>query len=159
MFIVKIECLVFLFFSLNINFLSHFYLFFLKIRENICANEICMLVCVCVCFCMSICFWQHTRFSYVKEPPIADSWYELLSVLHMMAMVSLSAANRILIPKDQGDAYERKVSEGVFWLIVHLCVWAHSHASNLKIVNCFPSEHFLFIVYFAARKQDLLDCL
>ncbi|KAF3786983.1 hypothetical protein EJ110_NYTH12641 [Nymphaea thermarum] len=43
--------------------------------------------------------------------PIASSWYELLSVLHMMAMVSLSAANRMLIPKDQGDAYGRKVSE------------------------------------------------
>ncbi|CAN6485524.1 unnamed protein product [Victoria cruziana] len=42
----------------------------------------------------------------------------------MMAMVSLSAANRILIPKDQGDAYERKVSEDCMKTAIELLLKA-----------------------------------
>ncbi|RWR80086.1 BRO1 domain-containing protein BROX [Cinnamomum micranthum f. kanehirae] len=38
-----------------------------------------------------------------KETCIASSWYELLSVVHMMAMLSLSEANNILISKDVTD--------------------------------------------------------
>ncbi|KAL4192085.1 hypothetical protein AMTRI_Chr06g170490 [Amborella trichopoda] len=47
-----------------------------------------------------------------QETSIESTWYELLSVLHLMAMVSLSQANQILIPEDPIDASERKVSEG-----------------------------------------------
>ncbi|XP_058103003.1 uncharacterized protein LOC131246668 [Magnolia sinica] len=46
-----------------------------------------------------------------REICIASSWYELLSTVHMMAMLSLSEANTMLIPKDSKDVCERKVSE------------------------------------------------
>lgn len=53
---------------------------------------------------------------HYQETSIASSWYELLSVVHMMAMLSLSEANTILIPKDGIDTSERMVSEGLFLL-------------------------------------------
>lgn len=49
-----------------------------------------------------------------KETCIASSWYELLSVLHMMAMLSLSEANTVLLPKDDMCTDERNVQEGLF---------------------------------------------
>lgn len=53
---------------------------------------------------------------HYQETSIASSWYELLSVVHMMAMLSLSEANTILIPKDGIDTSERMVLEGLFLL-------------------------------------------
>ncbi|WOL01750.1 hypothetical protein Cni_G10467 [Canna indica] len=45
------------------------------------------------------------------ETCLACAWYELLSVVHMMAMLSLLEANFILLTKDSHDSCERKVSE------------------------------------------------
>lgn len=45
------------------------------------------------------------------ETTISNSWYELLSVLHMMAMLSLSQANVLLLPKTSSDGYHSNVSE------------------------------------------------
>lgn len=43
---------------------------------------------------------------------MASAWYEVLSVVHMMAMLALFEANLILIPKNGQVGNERKVSEG-----------------------------------------------
>ncbi|GJN25659.1 hypothetical protein PR202_gb13516 [Eleusine coracana subsp. coracana] len=46
-----------------------------------------------------------------KECCLASAWYEVLSVVHMMAMLALFEANLILIPKNGQAGGERKVSE------------------------------------------------
>lgn len=43
---------------------------------------------------------------------MSNCWYEVLSVLHLMAMLSLSQANLLLLPKTPADGYVSKVSEG-----------------------------------------------
>ncbi|KAK9267863.1 hypothetical protein L1049_010300 [Liquidambar formosana] len=45
------------------------------------------------------------------ETAMSNSWYEVLSVLHLMAMLSLSQANTLLLPKKTADSYQSKVSE------------------------------------------------
>ncbi|KAK4845746.1 hypothetical protein QYF36_008648 [Acer negundo] len=45
-----------------------------------------------------------------QESCIANSWFELLSVVHMMAMLTLSEANSLLIPKDYSGSGVRVVS-------------------------------------------------
>uniref|UniRef100_A0A0D6QU61 BRO1 domain-containing protein n=1 Tax=Araucaria cunninghamii TaxID=56994 RepID=A0A0D6QU61_ARACU len=46
-----------------------------------------------------------------QETAIPNAWYEVLSVLHMMGMLSLSQANYLLIPKAPVDGYQPKVTE------------------------------------------------
>ncbi|KAJ1271957.1 hypothetical protein BS78_06G166200 [Paspalum vaginatum] len=46
-----------------------------------------------------------------EETALADTWYEVLSVLHLMAMVSLLQANTLLLPRSYGDGYAPRVSE------------------------------------------------
>ncbi|KAF8407412.1 hypothetical protein HHK36_006543 [Tetracentron sinense] len=46
-----------------------------------------------------------------EETAISNSWYEVLSVLHLMALLSLSQANILLIPKTSADGYQPKVLE------------------------------------------------
>jgi len=47
-----------------------------------------------------------------QECCLASAWYEVLSVVHMMAMLALFEANLTLIPKNNGQVGgERKVSE------------------------------------------------
>ena len=43
---------------------------------------------------------------------MSDSWYEVLSVLHLMAVLSLSQANLLLLRNTSADAYQSKVLEG-----------------------------------------------
>ncbi|XP_059669936.1 uncharacterized protein LOC132315613 [Cornus florida] len=45
-----------------------------------------------------------------QEICVANSWFELLSVIHLMAMLTLTEANSMLIPKDHPDSCERVVS-------------------------------------------------
>ena len=45
---------------------------------------------------------------------MSNAWYEVLSVLHLMAMLSLSQANLLLLPRTSPDGYQPKVSEGNF---------------------------------------------
>lgn len=45
---------------------------------------------------------------------MSNAWYEVLSVLHLMAMLSLSQANLLLLPRTSSDGYQPKVSEGNF---------------------------------------------
>ncbi|XP_043695199.1 uncharacterized protein LOC122645868 isoform X1 [Telopea speciosissima] len=46
-----------------------------------------------------------------QETGISNAWYEVLSVLHLMAMLSLLQANFLLLPKASADGYQPKVSE------------------------------------------------
>ncbi|XP_010248841.1 PREDICTED: uncharacterized protein LOC104591623 isoform X1 [Nelumbo nucifera] len=46
-----------------------------------------------------------------EETAMPNAWYEVLSVLHLMAMLSLSQANLLLLPKASTDGYQPKVSE------------------------------------------------
>ncbi|XP_017971277.1 PREDICTED: uncharacterized protein LOC18608431 [Theobroma cacao] len=47
----------------------------------------------------------------VEETTMSDSWYEVLSVLQLMAILSLSQANLLLLPNTSADGYQSKVSE------------------------------------------------
>ncbi|KAL8464861.1 hypothetical protein ACS0TY_034372 [Phlomoides rotata] len=46
-----------------------------------------------------------------EETAMYSAWYEVLSVLHLMAMLSLSQANLLLLPRTSMDGYQPKVSE------------------------------------------------
>lgn len=45
-----------------------------------------------------------------------SAWYEVLSVLHLMAALSLTQVNLLLLPRTSADGYQPKVSEGGFSL-------------------------------------------
>ncbi|XP_056168594.1 uncharacterized protein LOC115680158 [Syzygium oleosum] len=45
-----------------------------------------------------------------QEASVANSWFELLSIIHMMAMVTLSQANLLMIPRDHSGSEVRTVS-------------------------------------------------
>lgn len=51
---------------------------------------------------------------FLQETALSNAWYEVLSVLHLMAMLSLSQANLLLLPRTSADGYQAKVSEGRF---------------------------------------------
>uniref|UniRef100_M8CD20 Uncharacterized protein n=1 Tax=Aegilops tauschii TaxID=37682 RepID=M8CD20_AEGTA len=46
-----------------------------------------------------------------EETSMADAWYEVLSVLHLMAMVCFLQANSLLLPRSYGDGQGPRVSE------------------------------------------------
>uniref|UniRef100_A0ACD5ZBK3 Uncharacterized protein n=2 Tax=Avena sativa TaxID=4498 RepID=A0ACD5ZBK3_AVESA len=46
-----------------------------------------------------------------EETALPSAWYEVLSVVHMMAMLRLSQANSLLLPKTSLEGYHTKVSE------------------------------------------------
>jgi len=56
--------------------------------------------------------WTNQEDNAAEETTMADAWYEVLSVLHLMAMVCLLQANTLLLPRSYGDGYAPRVSEG-----------------------------------------------
>lgn len=46
-----------------------------------------------------------------EKTAIANIWYEVLSVLHLMAMLCLAEANYLLLPRKSNDGYQQRVSE------------------------------------------------
>ncbi|QCE07723.1 uncharacterized protein LOC114190388 [Vigna unguiculata] len=46
-----------------------------------------------------------------EETAMSNAWYEVLSVLHLMATLSLSQANLLLLPRMSTDGHQPKVSE------------------------------------------------
>ncbi|KAL8171059.1 hypothetical protein V2J09_022863 [Rumex salicifolius] len=46
-----------------------------------------------------------------EETAISSAWYEVLSVLHLMAMLLFSQANLLLLPRMSTDGYQPKVSD------------------------------------------------
>ncbi|KAL0007926.1 hypothetical protein SO802_009428 [Lithocarpus litseifolius] len=51
-----------------------------------------------------------------EETGMSNAWFEVLSVLHLMGMLSLSQANLLLLPRTSADGYQPKVSEGLLAL-------------------------------------------
>jgi hypothetical protein len=48
-----------------------------------------------------------------EETEMSNVWYEVLSVLHLMAMLQMSQANLLLLPRGSSDGHNHpKVSEG-----------------------------------------------
>ncbi|GAB2293201.1 hypothetical protein Dimus_027409 [Dionaea muscipula] len=47
----------------------------------------------------------------LEETSMFSAWYEVLSILHLMALLSLSQANLLLRPKMSTDGYQPKVSD------------------------------------------------
>lgn len=56
----------------------------------------------------------------MQETCVANAWFELLSVVHMMAMLTLSEADTLMIPKDYSGSGFRVVSTGLFFLLIRL---------------------------------------
>ena len=56
----------------------------------------------------------------VQETCIANAWFELLSVVHMMAMLTLSEADTLMIPKDYSGSGYRVISTGLFFSLIWL---------------------------------------
>ncbi|XP_027359423.1 uncharacterized protein LOC113868060 isoform X3 [Abrus precatorius] len=48
---------------------------------------------------------------YKEETTMSNAWYEVLSVLHLMATLLLSQANLLLLPRPSTDGHQLKVSE------------------------------------------------
>ncbi|KAK2367380.1 hypothetical protein P8452_51394 [Trifolium repens] len=46
-----------------------------------------------------------------EETTMSNAWYEVLSVLHLMAMLLLSRANLLLLPRSSSDGHQQKVSD------------------------------------------------
>lgn len=46
-----------------------------------------------------------------EQTAIANVWYEVLSVLHLMAMLCLAEANYLLLPRKSNDGHQQRVSE------------------------------------------------
>lgn len=63
----------------------------------------------------------------LQETAISNAWYEVLSVLHMMAIVSLLQANIMLLPKTSADGIQSKVSEGWYYNLypLKICIWTN----------------------------------
>jgi hypothetical protein len=52
-------------------------------------------------------------FTSNQETEMSNVWYEVLSVLHLMAMLQMSQANLLLLPRGSSDGHNHpKVSEG-----------------------------------------------
>lgn len=56
--------------------------------------------------------YADTCYHNFQEMGMYSAWYEVLSVLHLMAALSLSQANLLLLPRTSTDGYLPKVSEG-----------------------------------------------
>lgn len=51
----------------------------------------------------------------MQERAVASVWFEILSVIHLMSMLTLSEANALMIPRDYSGSGVRVVSTG--WLL------------------------------------------
>ena len=57
---------------------------------------------------------------------MANSWFELLSVVHLMAMLTLSEADSLMIPKDHSGSGIRVVSSGLYLSLCFSCLFFNS---------------------------------
>ena len=81
------------------------------------------------------CYWSPC----MQETGIANAWYEVLSVLHLMAMLCLSEANSLLIPKTSSDGYQPRVLEG--GLVKH---HLQAYTSSITILSLVLMNHLIF---------------
>lgn len=61
---------------------------------------------------------------------MSNAWYEVLSILHLMAMLSFSQANLLLLPRTSADGYQPKVTEGNFFFLGGLLKVALLHETE-----------------------------
>lgn len=54
---------------------------------------------------------------------VANSWFEILSVVHLMAMLTLSEADLLMIPKDTSGSGIRVVSSGSSFMFSFICLF------------------------------------
>lgn len=52
------------------------------------------------------------QLTFLQETSMSNAWYEVLSVLHLMAMLLLSQANLLLLPRTSTNDHQPKVTEG-----------------------------------------------
>ena len=77
-----------------------------------------MYVCLTLNFMILLMFlllqisYVTSAFVQSQEMAMSDAQYEVVSVLHLMAMVCLLQANTLLLPRSYGDGYAPRVSEG-----------------------------------------------
>lgn len=55
--------------------------------------------------------------SNLQDSCVANAWFEVLSAVHLMAMLTLSEADSLLIPKDHSGSGIRVVSSG--YILTH----------------------------------------
>ena len=53
-----------------------------------------------------------------KEVCVPNWWFEVFSVIHMMATLTLTEANLMLISKDHSTSGNRIVSSGMLFLLI-----------------------------------------
>lgn len=58
------------------------------------------------------CNWVSNNKHGGQEICVANFWFELLSIVHLMAMLTLSEADSLMIPKDHSGSGLRVVSSG-----------------------------------------------
>lgn len=78
----------------------------------------------------------------LQETAMSNAWYEVLSVLLLMAMLSLSQANLLLLPRTSADGYQPKVSEGACNMLLTKITLLVLCVSFLTIVPFFFFSHF-----------------
>ena len=67
----------------------------------------------------------------MQETCVANAWFELLSVFHMMAMLILSEADTLMIPKDYSGSGFRVVSTGLFFSLIWPILWSQLAISTM----------------------------
>ncbi|KAG8656669.1 uncharacterized protein LOC110613796 isoform X2 [Manihot esculenta] len=77
-----------------------------------------------------------------EETTMSNSWYEVLSVLHLMAMLSLSQANLLLLPMASNDGHLSKLSEERRRACIDMLLKAagYLHFSIQHVLPQFPPE-------------------
>lgn len=83
---------------------------------------------------------------HFQETVMVNAWYEALSVLQLMAMVCLSEANTLLLPKTINDGYQTKLSEGN--IKTEMIDKLHDFKYSFVAMNL-----HVFISEFSCRKQ------
>ncbi|XP_076920793.1 uncharacterized protein LOC143582020 [Bidens hawaiensis] len=78
-----------------------------------------------------------------EETGMYSAWYEILSVLHLMATLSLSQANLLLLPRTSTDGYLPKVSEESRRSAIDILLKAAGYldCAIRHILPQLPSEH------------------
>lgn len=82
---------------------------------------------------------------------MSNAWYEVLSILHLMAMLSLSQANLLLLPRTSADGHQPKVSEGRYY-----CMRLSHRQLNHAFSVFFISFLFLTLLVMLMRKVVFL---
>lgn len=91
-----------------------------------------------------------------------SAWYEVLSVLHTMAMLRLSRANYLLLPKTSIEGFHAKVSEGLYHHKFHSSLLQNQHKSllNVSVLHLYllsiAVSQLLCLIYTFQRTNELL---